>query len=909
MTASLLPRRFVIAQFLCAIMCAGAMLVTSPGDAARATALNVVYLVIGGPTLWGLYKASRDTEVDASSRDAWRALMFAVGCWWIGDATRAIIGLVADNRPPLSIADAAYLLFYPLALRALTKLPGLGPTSAERWRVQLDTAIAALTMGTVFYWASPLEGATNSALYWLIGAVNVAYPLLDVMLLTAAIVLCSRQSDGKSVAIVHLLTAAIALKTAADLLYPWALINDERMVSAITNGSWIAWYAFIALAASQGRDLSSAPVAAQPAPRRLGWLPYVCIGLIGVLFVELVQREQFAPARGVAVGMLALLAAVLVRQAIVSTESNRLDRHAAGLEAEGRLAALVKHASDLIMIVDENATVRFVTPSAHRILGLSAPELVGSNGLALVHPDDADRAQLMLGRLAHHPDARETFVCRMHHGAGGWRWVEVVCTNHLATESINGLVINLRDVTERRELEGKLEWQAFHDPMTGLANRVLFSDRVGHALARRSRGSVELGVLFIDLDHFKVVNDTLGHAAGDSLLREAARRIQGSVRAADTVARLGGDEFAVLLEDAGSRECVETGERLLGQLARAYSIEGREIFTGASIGVTVAEPGVTWEELVRDADVAMYVAKGAGRGRVVVFEPSMREEVAERLHLEADLRRAIQDQELQVHYQPQFDLRTGEVLGAEALARWMHPTRGNIAPSRFVPIAEQAGLMAELSRYVLAMACRDAAQWQLPTGERADLHVSVNLSGRHLQEAQVVEDVAAALADAQLDPALLTIEITESVMMHNTQASIAVLRDLKALGITIAIDDFGTGYSSLSYLQQFPIDILKIDKAFVDKLGTADSDEALARAILALGDALGLATIAEGVETMRQVEILQALGCLLGQGFLFSRPLPSRAFADLLSNGGLGRLAGEVLGLHEGTHARVAGRY
>lgn len=903
MTASLLTRRFVVAQFFCAMTLAAAMLVNWPGDAARATALNVVYLVIGGPTLWGLYEASRDTEVDTSSRDAWRALMFAVGCWWLGDATWAIIAFVAGNRPPLSVADAAYLLFYPLALRALTKLPGLGPTTAERWRVQLDAAIAALTMGTLFYWVSPLEQSTVGTLHWLSDAVNVAYPLLDVMLLTAAIVLWSRQSDSKSVAIIRLLTAAIALKTAADLLYARAVISDERIVSTITDSCWIAWYAFVTLATVQARDLSSTPVAPQPAPRRLGWLPYVCIGLIGVLFVDLVQRQQFAPARGVALGLLALLAAVLVRQAIVSTESNRLDRLAVGREAEGRLAALVNHASDLIMIVDVDATIRFVTPSAHRILGLGAPELVGSNGLALVHPDDADQAQLMLGRLAHHPDAQETFVCRMQHGGGGWRWVEVVCTNHLATESINGLVINLRDVTERRELEGKLEWQAFHDPMTGLANRVLFSDRVSHALARRSRGAVELGVLFIDLDHFKVVNDTLGHAAGDSLLREAARRIQGTVRAADTVARLGGDEFAVLLEDAGSRECVETGERLLGQLTRAFSIEGREVFTGASIGVTVAEPGVTLDELVRDADVAMYVAKGAGRGRVVVFEPSMRDEVAERLHMEADLRRAIEQRELQVHYQPQFDLRTGEVLGAEALARWMHPTRGNISPARFVPIAEQAGLMVEMSRYILQVACRDAAQWRLPSGERADLHISVNLSGRHLQDARVVDDVAAALADAQLDPALLTIEITESVMMHNTQASIAVLRNLKALGITIAIDDFGTGYSSLSYLQQFPIDILKIDKAFVDKLGTADSDEALARAILALGDALGLATIAEGVETMRQVEILQALGCLLGQGFLFSRPLASRAFADLLSNGGLGRLAGEVLGIHDGTRA------
>jgi EAL domain-containing protein (putative c-di-GMP-specific phosphodiesterase class I) len=295
----------------------------------------------------------------------------------------------------------------------------------------------------------------------------------------------------------------------------------------------------------------------------------------------------------------------------------------------------------------------------------------------------------------------------------------------------------------------------------------------------------------------------------------------------------------------------------------------------------------------------MYVAKGEGRGRVVVFEASMREQVAERLHLEADLRRAIEQNDLQVHFQPQFDLHTGEVLGAEALVRWMHPIRGMIPPNRFVPIAEQAGLMVEMSRSIMRVACREAAKWRLPSSATPGLHVSVNLSGRHLQDPSVVHDVSSALSESGLDPALLTIEITESVMMHNTQASISVLQELKALGITIAIDDFGTGYSSLSYLQQFPIDILKIDKAFVDKLGSSDSDEALARAILALGDALGLATVAEGVETMRQVEILQQLGCLLGQGFLFSRPLDARAFADMLSSGSLERLAIDVLGLED----------
>lgn len=874
-----------------------AMLANWPGAEAREMALNVVYLTIGAPTLWALFEASRDAEVEEAHRRAWRELMWATACWWIGDAVWAVIAFTTGSRPPLSVADLAYLAFFPLALRALARFPGLGATTAERWRVQMDAVVAAITTGTVFYWISPLESTSQGPWHWLADAVNTAYPLSDIMLLTGAVVLWSRQTNGRSMSIIKLLTAAIGVKTLSDLLYARTVIANEQLVSMITDSGWIGWYGFVTLAAVKARDLTHAPAPDQSRARRMAWLPYASITLVVVLFIDLIQREQFSPARGVAVGLLALLLVILIRQAIVSGEMNRLDKLAVGLQAESRLVALVNHASDLIMIIDVDSTIRFVSPSVTRILGVTPAQLVGTNGMGLLHIDDTDNAQLMLARLLQHPSAQETFVCRIQHGGGGWRWVEVVCTNHMGTESINGLVINLRDVTERRELEGKLEWQAFHDPMTGLANRVLFADRVGHALERRQRTAMQLGVLFIDLDHFKIVNDTLGHAAGDTLLREAARRIQGAVRAADTVARLGGDEFAVLLEDAAPRECIETGERLLHQLTRAFTIEGREVFTGASIGVTVAEVGASLDDLVRDADVAMYVAKGEGRGRVVVFEASMRDQVAERLHLEADLRRALETNDLQVHYQPQFDLRTGEVLGAEALVRWMHPTRGMIPPGRFVPIAEQAGLMVEMSRFILATACRDAAAWRQPSGDVADLHVSVNLSGRHLQDPAVVQDVANVLAESGLDPALLTVEITESVMMHNTQAAIGVLRDLKSLGITIAIDDFGTGYSSLSYLQQFPIDILKIDKAFVDKLGTADSDEALARAILALGDALGLATVAEGIETMRQVEMLQQLGCLLGQGFLFSRPIASRAFAEMLATGGLERLAGDVLGL------------
>ena len=331
--------------------------------------------------------------------------------------------------------------------------------------------------------------------------------------------------------------------------------------------------------------------------------------------------------------------------------------------------------------------------------------------------------------------------------------------------------------------------------------------------------------------------------------------------------------------------CSATAERLREELTRPFVLEGREAFIGASIGVTVAQPGVTLESLIRDADVAMYVAKADGRGRVMYFEPSMRDKVADRLQLEADLRRAIDRDELQVHYQPLVDLQTGEILGAEALLRWRHPTRGLITPSVFVPIAEDAGLISEISRRVLRTACRDATTWKSPVPDAPALHVAVNISGRHLQEATVVDDVRAALEESGLDASQLTLELTETVMMQNADEAFTAMRALKALGVTIALDDFGTGYSSLSHLQRFPIDILKIDKSFINELGGGAGDHALTRAILSLGETLGLATVAEGIEDERQLTELRALGCMLGQGFLLSPPLAGPAFARLVAAG------------------------
>jgi diguanylate cyclase (GGDEF)-like protein len=411
---------------------------------------------------------------------------------------------------------------------------------------------------------------------------------------------------------------------------------------------------------------------------------------------------------------------------------------------------------------------------------------------------------------------------------------------------------------------GAMVHQALHDSLTGLPNRALFLDRLAHALARRGTGGGEVSVLFCDLDRFKTINDSLGHEAGDELLISVAQRVLGCLRGSDTAARLGGDEFVVLLEDVLSTgEAIAVADRITDAFRTPFSIVGREVYVSASIGIVRGHTAA--EELLRNADVAMYRAKAEGSGRYAVFEPSMRAEVLERLELEADLRRAQERGELEVHYQPIVALVDGELAGFEALARWRHPRRGLVPPPAFIPVAEESDLIHDLGRFVLETACRQAAQWDA----RA---ITVNLSGRQLERADLVDQVAAALDDSGLEPNRLVLEITETVLMHDTEATIERLAALKRLGVRLAVDDFGTGYSSLRYLSRFPIDLLKMAKPFVDGVSTPQG-AALARTIVDLGASLGLAIIAEGIEQGVQLAQLRRLGCQYGQGYLFARPL------------------------------------
>ncbi|MGO9961457.1 MAG: putative bifunctional diguanylate cyclase/phosphodiesterase, partial [Solirubrobacteraceae bacterium] len=583
----------------------------------------------------------------------------------------------------------------------------------------------------------------------------------------------------------------------------------------------------------------------------------------------------------------------LHRRVAFDTEIRAVERR-----SEERVRALVEHSSDVVTVLDADLRVRWQAASVMGLLGLEPGSLIGAPLSSAAHPDDRALLDSFLrSRLDTAGPAK--LRARLRHADGRWLHVETIAEDRFADPAIEGLVLNMRDISDRVEFEDELRHRAFHDALTGLANRALFENRLRHALAAGMRTQRSLAVLFLDLDDFKTINDSLGHGAGDALLQSVAARIDPLVRPTDTAARLGGDEFAVLLDGVdGDGEAQEIAQRILDALTEGFSINGRELRVSASIGIALSDETVDAEALLRNADMAMYAAKASGKNSLHRFEPMMHRSAVERLELRTELPRALEDDELRVFYQPIVSLGAGRIVGVEALVRWQHPTRGLLAPGQFIALAEETGLIVPLGRWVLSRACEQVREWQLALPGAEQLYVCVNVSIRQLLEDRLPEITADILARTGLPPETLVLEITEGLLADDRATIVRQLRALKRLGLRIAVDDFGTGYSGLSHLQQFPIDILKIDKSFIDELNTDDQRANLVQGIINLGESLALDVVAEGIEEPEQARQLRGMRSKLGQGFFFSRPMSPEATRALLQTTRL--LPATVPGPHEG---------
>ncbi|MEO6864320.1 MAG: EAL domain-containing protein [Gemmatimonadaceae bacterium] len=542
-------------------------------------------------------------------------------------------------------------------------------------------------------------------------------------------------------------------------------------------------------------------------------------------------------------------------------------------DREARLNLVMHQIPAVLWATDRTGRFTSALGAGLNALGIEASQLIGTHARAhfgIAGDTDSESSAISIALRGDSASFElawtgRSFACS----------VEPLRTISGEIEGALGLAV---DITERKVLETQLTYRAFHDPLTGLANRALFRDRVMHALSRIGRGK-HVAIVFLDLDDFKTVNDSLGHAEGDRLLAAVGSRLVGAVRSHDTVARFGGDEFAILLEELISTdEALDVVARVEESLRAPIGLRGREVNVTASIGLAHAAPGDAADDILRNADVAMYSSKETGSARHTVFEPRMHAAIVDRLELESDLRGAVGRNELHLLYQPVVALDTGMIQGFEALSRWAHQTRGVLAPQHFIQLAEDTGLIVDIGRWVLNSACDELSRWHRiaatgAAGLHGELRIGINISGSQLEHPTFIDDVAAALKRSGAPADRVVLELTEGTLMRRTSDVLVRLHALKGLGVQLAIDDFGTGYSSLSYLQRFPIDVLKVDKTFVDGITRDGGDGALARTILALGEMMNVRTLAEGIETQEQCDALTALGCKFGQGYLFSPPM------------------------------------
>jgi diguanylate cyclase (GGDEF)-like protein/PAS domain S-box-containing protein len=721
--------------------------------------------------------------------------------------------------------------------------------------------------------------------------VLLGYPLGDVVLATVALfMVLLLRGNGADRTPLALMAAGVLVFAATDTAWADLTLHGRYATGGVLDAGWFAGLVLMTLAAV--REPAAAPAGATPDPVQR-WSPATLLPYVAVLasFSITTVWSARTDLNGAVVtwGRSALILLIIGRQMLTVRENRQLTRYlesrvaerAADLTArEQRFRALVRHSSESLAVIDADSTVRYQSDSIEPIFGYSADQLTGHRLSRLMGRRSGARLDAAIASIAGRPYGTAVFSVTVPHRDGRWLDSEMMLTNLLDDEHVHGLVLNTRDVSEATELQARLMHEAYHDGLTGLPSRVLFAERLARALA----GDSPVAVLLLDLDGFKGINDSLGHAAGDHLLRHFAGLLRAAVREDDLVARFGGDEFAVLIESAATvGEAELVAARVVELLQQPLHVDGRDIHIGASVGLAYATEAGDVDQLMRNADLAMYQAKSAGGGRVSSYQPRMLTSLVDRLQLEADLRLALDRGELRLHYQPTVDLADHRIVGFEALVRWQHPTRGLIPPQDFIGVAEAGGLIVPLGAWVLTEACRQAVAWaaEVPW----PLKMAVNVSVRQFERTDVAEVVAGVLAETGMPPGGLCLEMTESVLLSDTEENLGQLHRLKALGLTLAMDDFGTGYSSLAYLSRFPMDVLKVDRSFVQRLDGDDKDVALVETIVRLAQRLGMSTVAEGIEEPSQLAELRRMGCDLGQGYYLSRPQPAAEAGRLLRDG------------------------
>ncbi len=819
-----------------------------------------------------VWRGSTLHDLLPSRRLAWRWMAIALAVLLLAALVRAAAS--ALDLPALSASiEWLDVAFFPCA--GISALALLWSTRGRAFGAQfwLESLVVGLCVGALLWLFVPhdfvqtpmLAGARPPGVSWTAA--------LDGTLILLASILLLRRSDWQGWP--GLVTYALALIAFAGA----RLFVDIGAAHATAIGAPLGLLALAGLSFAAHLDYlrnerRAPPMDAGERSSPLAPLaPYAALMLAGVAL--LIQQSGTLDEPAVLFASVVCLSAALLfaRQALATGIAVAVQTGLATRSAEKRFAALIRNTADVISIVAADGTIRYVTATAERIFGQPAEALIGRLLTDLVALDDRPRLRDYLERDLAQAGASATFEARVPRADDKQRVVEIYGTNMEEEPAIGGRLLNLRDMTDRKGVEEQLRRLAFHDPLTLLANRSLFRDRVEHAVAVGRRNGRGVAVMFVDLDNFKKVNDCFGHAMGDRVLHKSAQRLVKATRTGDTVARLGGDEFAVLLENLTNKDqVVEIAGRIVQALQEKLDLQGPDLRVAASVGVAFATPEDGVEELMRNADVAMYSAKAQGKCRYTIYEPAMQRAASKRQELESELTLALHSGQFLLHYQPIVELHSGYLLGVEALVRWRHPKRGMLNPAEFLSVAEDSGQIVTLGRWVLAQSCREVKVWQARLPEGRQVRVGVNVSAAQLAQSDICADVATALRLSEIDPGCLVIELTESVLMQNSEEVLAKLTELKKLGVRIAIDDFGTGYSSLAYVHRFPIDILKIDRSFVEQLGSTEDGAGLARAIIALGNTLGLEVVAEGIELESQQLALIGLGCVAGQGYLYSRP-------------------------------------